>query len=247
MENENLKHIYFTDDFRKDISSLSKSIEISSFRLGEYSSDVPRDEARENGTHTGIKYINYDYMRYYTTLPNGQTVSDRISPSSNEKAFNLDGVYDYENEVLYLYVIPRTTSGKLDEGLYDEGRYKILYVLYRNILTDIEKLAFVIYNEDIEVNSPTLVLNPLNLSKFNNLITIKIPFKCEVITYMDSDTLHLEGAGVNYMNYYSIPEDKYGNFYINKSSFNRYFSNTIMSDTPMIGGVTINKFGLKLY
>ena len=65
MENENLKHIYFTDDFRKDISSLSKSIEISSFRLGEYSSDVPRDEVREDGTHTGIKYINYGKSKFF--------------------------------------------------------------------------------------------------------------------------------------------------------------------------------------
>lgn len=246
MENVNLKNIYFTDDFRKDALLVSKSIEISSFRLGEYSSDVPRGDTLEDGTHTGIKYINYDYMKFYTTLPNGQKVSDRVSPAPSDKAFILDGIYDSDG-LLHLYVIPKSSSGVLDEGMYDSDRYKILYVLYKDILTDIEKLAFVIYNEDIEVNSPTLELNPLNLSKFNNLITIKIPFKCEIMTYMNSDTFHLETAGVNYMNYYSMPEGRYNNIYVGRDSVNRYYLNSISSDIPMKCGTTINKFGLKLY
>lgn len=247
MENMNLNHIYFTNDFREDITHPSKSIEISSFRLGEYSSEVPRGETNEDGTHTGIEYISYDYMRSSITLPNGQVVSDSVTPTPSTPAFDLDGIYDYDTNILNLYVIPKTSSGALDEGMFESDKYKILYILYRNVLTDVEKLAFVIYNEDIETNYPNMVFNPLNLSKYNNLITLKIPFKCEVITYMDRDTTHLEGAGVNYKNYYSLKENEYGNMYVERSSYYRNYMNLITSDIPMNGGVTLNKFGLKLY
>lgn len=246
MENENLKHIYFTEEFRKDALNPSKSIEMNSFRLGDYSSDVPRDSVNEDGTHTGIKYINYNYMKYYTIIPTGQMVSDSVTPSPSTRAFTMEGVYDKSKSLLHLYVIPKSSTGVLNEGIFDQDKFKVLYILYKDILTDVEKLAFVIYNEDIEVNSPNMVLNPLNLSKYNNLITIKIPFKCEVITNMDKDTSHLEGAGVTYMNYYSMPEKNYNNTYVGKSSWMRSYHNSINSDRPMTGSFTLNKFGLKL-
>lgn len=246
-EGSNLKYIYFTDDFRRVVGSEEDSIELSSFRLGEYSSDVPRGKKLPDGTHDGIKYINYEYMMTSITLPTGQNVSDSVSPVPSDKPYNMDGIYDPKTQLLNMYVIPKTSSGDLDEGMYDDSKYRILYVLYRNVLTDIERLAFVIYNEDIEINSPTLVLDPLKLSRYNNLITLKIPFKCEVITYMDRDTAHLEGPGVNYMNYYSIPESLYNKIYVDKSSYKRYYYNSISSNNPYQGGVTINKFGLKSY
>lgn len=247
IESSNLKNIYFTDDFRKDIFTEELSIELSSFRLGEYSSDVDRGDVLSDGTHTGIKYINYDYMSSSTRLPGGQNVSDSVSPVPSDTPYKFDAVYDSSTEILNMYVIPKTLTGDLDEGMYDDSKYRILYILYKNVLTDVEKLAFVVYNEDIEINSPTLVLNPLKLSRYNNLITLKIPFKCELITYMDSDTSHLEGAGVRYMNYYSIPENLYNRIYVNRLSYDRYYYNSISSNNPYQGGSTINKFGLKSY
>lgn len=250
MENASLKHIYFTEDFRKDAMNPSKSIEMSSFRLGEYSNDVPREKKNEDGTHVGIKYINYDYMKYYTIIPTDKgdkRASDSVTPSPSTKAFNMEGVYDKPNSLLHLYIMPKSSSGVLNDGLFESDKFKILYILYRDILADAERLAFVIYNEDIEKNSSNMVLHPLNLSKFNNLVTVKIPFKCEVITNMDKDTSHLEGAGVDYMNYYSIPESKYNSVYVGKESWMRHYYNNISSSSPMIGSLTVNKFGLKLY
>lgn len=241
-----LRNIYFTDKFKEDISRKEISIRINNFRLGEYYSSVPRGEKNPDGTHTGIEYLSYDYMKFYSVLPDGDKISDRISPSASEDGFNLDCIYTPETELLKMYLIPKNTNGVLDEGMYDD-RYKVIYVMYTNVLTDVERLAFVIYNEDIEVNSPTLALDPLGLSKSNNLITIKIPIKCELLTHMDSDTKHLEGPGVSYMNYYSMPKGKYNSSYVSKESYERYYYNTISSDDPFIGGVTINKFGLKMY
>lgn len=244
MENS-LKHIYFTKDFKKDIASSYNSLVISSFRLGEYSGEVPRGEVLSDGRHSGIEYISYDYMRSSITLPNGMTSSDSVSPSPSTPAYSLDGVYDKSSSLLNIYVLPKTTKGELDEGLFDTDKYKLIYILYKNILTDIEKLAFVIYNEDIETNYPNMVFDPLNLSKYNNLISIKLPVRCELITYMDRDTTHLESPGVNYMNYYSINDNK--NTYVGMNSYIRHYMNSISSDIPNKGCITINKFGLKLY
>lgn len=241
-----LKYIYFTEEFKKDISDITKSIEISSFRIGEYISDVPREEQLENGSYSGVRYLNYEYMSSFVELPNGKKVSDKVHPSISENPYTLEGVYDDKNELLHILINPKI-NGSVDENIYRSDLYKIIYVLYSDILTGIERLAFIIYNEDTEINSPTVELNSLDLSKYNNLVTIKIPFKCEISTYMDEDTSHLEGPGVSYESYYFTDKDNFDKFYIGKNSYIRHYLNSINSRYPLIGGITINEFGLKLY
>jgi hypothetical protein len=64
---------------------------------------------------------------------------------------------------------------------------------------------------------------------------------------MDDDTSHLEGPGVSYESYYFTDKDNFDKSYIGKNSYIRHYLNSINSRYPLIGGITINEFGLKLY
>ena len=218
-----MKNIYFTEKFISDINDERAYIELKKYKLGKFSE--LNSESIEKPSD-----INLDYM--YS--------NDITSPTDGTYIFS--SIYYKGTQTLNMNIQVPSYDESISESNNSES-YKILYILYKNQITLIEDIAFIIYDK---VDEEKFKLNDLSLSKNNNLINIEIPIKCEIITYNNSDIEHLESSGVSYKNIYSIPKGTNYN-YINKESFDRYYYNNLSDNNPYYGQVTINKFGLKSY
>ena len=218
-----MKNIYFTEKFISDINDERAYIELKKYKLGKFSE--LNSESIEKPSD-----INLDYM--YS--------KDITSPTDGTYIFS--SIYYKGTQTLNMNIQVPSYDESISESNNSES-YKILYILYKNQITLIEDIAFIIYDK---VDEEKFKLNDLSLSRNNNLINIEIPIKCKVITYNDSDIEHLESSGVSYKNIYSIPKGTNYN-YINKESFDRYYYNNLSDNNPYYGQVTINKFGLKSY
>jgi hypothetical protein len=194
-----MKNIYFTEKFISDINDERAYIELKKYKLGKFSE--LNSESIEKPSD-----INLDYM--YS--------KDITSPTDGTYIFS--SIYYKGTQTLNMNIQVPSYDESISESNNSES-YKILYILYKNQITLIEDIAFIIYDK---VDEEKFKLNDLSLSKNNNLINIEIPIKCEVITYNDSDIEHLESSGVSYKNIYSIPKGTNYN-YINKDSFDRYY------------------------
>lgn len=249
-----MNNIYFTEEFKEDIMNEENSIEMSKYRLSPYLKDSETGMYLHPDTKEIIKspsQIDYAFM-----------LKSNFSPQDKD-AYYFEGIYDKKTNNLKLY-LPALFNGKDDNDagirLNNEVKaYRILYVFYSNSLnsnivgstTGNDRLAFIMYDRASRPGADQLRLNPLYLGRHGNLINLNIPFKCEVLTRKDTDTIHLEGTGVdtNYANIFSIDSGSEisKSTYIDKRSYMRYYYNSISSNDPYYGGVTINKFGLKSY
>lgn len=223
-----MRNIYFTTQFVEAIENEEYSIELKKYKLGKL-----RD--RQDGKVTvHPSEIDLDYMYQ----------QDITSPT--EGFYLFESIYSKEDHLLKMNIQIPSYDESMSESDNSDSIYRILYVIYKNILTGVEDLAFIIYDR-ITDNENKFKANGLYLSRFNNLINIEIPFRCEVVTKMDEDTSHLEGPGVSYLNYYTVNSDLNDSYYIEKNSYGRYYYNKLSSNEPYYGEVTINKFGLKSY
>lgn len=219
-------NIYFTDQFINSIENDWYSIELKKYKLGRLK------DRKDGKVITHPSEIDYEYMIKH----------DVTSPTNDYYMF--DSSYSREDETLRINLkVPSYDEGMLESD-DSESIYKVIYVMYRDVLTNSEDIAFIIYDRIKDTSK--LRANGLYLSKLNNIININILAKCEIITKIEGDISHLEGPGVNYLNFYSIDSDDNFN-YIEKRSYDRYYHNSICSNNPYHGKVTINKFGLKTY
>lgn len=217
-----MKNIYFTDNFIDIIGDSSKSINLSQYKLGKLN---------EGNSIKNPSEITFRYMEEV----------DIISPTSGY--YNFESIYD--NGILRINIQVPSTDESINEGDDSDSQYKILYIMYTDILVDKTEIAFILYDRIQDENR--LNLNPLMISRDNNLINIEIPIKCKLLTYQNTNTSHLEDSGVRSMNFYSLNNRISNYYYIDKNSYFNYYYNKISSNDPYYGGVTINKFGLKTY
>lgn len=217
-----MKNIYFTDNFIDIIGDSSKSINLSQYKLGKLN---------EGNSIKNPSEITFRYMEEV----------DIISPTSGY--YNFESIYD--NGILKINIQVPSTDESINEGDDSDSQYKILYIMYTDILVDKTEIAFILYDRIQDENR--LNLNPLMISRDNNLINIEIPIKCKLLTYQNTNTNHLEDSGVRSMNFYSLNNRISNYYYIDKNSYFNYYYNKISSNDPYYGGVTINKFGLKTY
>lgn len=270
-----MRNIYFTPEFEEDISNEENSIELTKYLISPYLKDSRTGQYIHPVTKERMispSQIDMDFMQGSNPSPQTGTYSFEAiynKVGKNLKIYlpsllNTDSGIKLDNETrayrilyfLYSSSFSRSSSSMDSDssyidstGEYEEGNE--LSAPRDSLNTAVDKLAFIIYDRLSRPGASELRLNPLYLSRHRNLISIDIDMKCEVLTKKDTDTKHLEGTGVdgNYSNIFSIKVNGEGadSTYIDKESYKRYYYNSISSNDPYYGGVTINKFGLRSY
>jgi hypothetical protein len=239
----------FISSLFKDLLEIDQScLELGYFRLG--SLDGIRDNNGkfiENLNDLRVSYIEQDKRR---------------SPTSG--VYTFDGViFKNENKIIASIKIP---TG--DQGMSD-NEYKVIYGIYKNLLTGNSGIAFVIAGDkefedkDLFIESvnifgePTKIFNslPLCLSYESNIITFPIPdYSCTLLVRQDDlDLVFLEDSGVGknynmYRYFESHPNKAIDRNFITKNSFDSYYRTTRCEDDFTHNNtVYINKFGIKIY
>lgn len=184
------------------------------------------------------------------------------SPSTGVYVY--DGViFPEEKKMIMSLKVPEG-----DEGM-SENEYKAIYCIYKNLLTGLGGIAFIITGDKLNTENglfeeyinkfgePGRLFNsgPLNLSLDKNIITIPLPdFKCTLlVTQTDPDLVFIENEGVGknyniYRYFESHPEKTIDRNFLAKNSFDSYYK-TIRCEDDFTHNNTvyINKFGIKIY
>jgi hypothetical protein len=184
------------------------------------------------------------------------------SPTTGVYTFN-GIIQPLENKMIISLKVPT-----YDQGM-SENEYKVIYCIYKNLLTGNGGIAFIITGDELDENEKIFIYGknqfdgeerifnskPLNLSLETNIITLPIPeYKCTLlVTQKDDDIVFLENSGIgkNYNIFRYIeghptkPVDK--NF-LAKNSFDSFYKTTRSEDEFSHNStVFINKFGIKIY
>ena len=130
-----MKNIYFTDNFIDIIGDSSKSINLSQYKLGKLN---------EGNSIKNPSEITFRYMEEV----------DIISPTSGY--YNFESIYD--NGILKINIQVPSTDESINEGDDSDSQYKILYIMYTDILVDKTEIAFILYDRIQEKEcQPTLL------------------------------------------------------------------------------------------
>lgn len=184
------------------------------------------------------------------------------SPTTGVYTFN-GIIQPLENKMIISLKVPT-----YDQGM-SENEYKVIYCIYKNLLTGNGGIAFIITGDELEENKPIFIYNkngfeeeerifnskPLNLSLETNIITLPIPeYKCTLlVTQKDNDIIFLEDSGIgkNYNIFRYMeghPTKSIDKNFLSKNSFDSFYKTTKCDDEFSHNStVFINKFGIKIY
>ena len=170
----------------------------------------------------------------------GMTMENLESLMTLSSYNQFHSIYSKDLEILDISLIP----SEVDDSIWRTNpiQYQVIVFFYTDLVTGYMDIAMYMCDP-----KPRIGYYDLAISRYRNLIRINIPIECEIKLDKDTDTSHLESAGVWFSNIYSIGSSYTDKYYVDKKSYDRYYYNEIISDSPYYGESTINKFGLKSY